>query len=41
MEETGFIFDKLIMLIAGVYLSFIWPKNVKKKLRNMKLMLKN
>ncbi len=31
MEETGFIFDKLIMFIAGVYVSFIWPKHVKEK----------
>jgi len=37
MEEIGFIFYKLIMLIAGIYVSFIWPKNGGKKVEKREI----
>lgn len=31
MELIGLVFDKLIMLFAGIYISFLWPVSLRKK----------
>ena len=33
MEFVGMFLDKLIMIFAGLYISFIWPSNISKKVK--------
>ncbi len=37
MELVGMSFDKLIMIFAGLYIAFIWPQNVSKKINEDEL----
>ena len=37
MEIIGMYVDKLIMIFAGIYISFIWPSKITKSVRDGEL----